>query len=175
MRWVGFVRNVMLGREGLHREILLGIVESAGGTEVRNHLTTGNVTFAAPSRRAGAIGRRAEGEIAAVIGRHEPVILRRVDWLQDLVEHDPLQPYRDGEWELEVGLLPLNVAPLDPLLLLDSAPTIVVRVGEREVFTARPREGRHRPHVVPMLQSVTGSKATARGWSTLEKIAARGA
>jgi uncharacterized protein (DUF1697 family) len=174
MRWVGFVRNVMLGREGLHRETLLGILESAGGADVRNHFTTGNVTFAAPPRRAGAIGRRAEAGIAAVIGRHEPVILRRVDWLQDLVEHDPFQPYRDGEWELEVGLLPLEVAPLDPALLPDPAPTIVVRVGEREVFTARPRDGRHRRHVVPMLQSATGSKVTSRGWSTLEKVAARG-
>jgi uncharacterized protein (DUF1697 family) len=171
MRWVGFVRNVMLGREGLHRETLLGIVESAGGTEVRNHMTTGNVTFAAPAPRAGAIGRRAEGEIAGIIGRHEPVILRRVDWLQDLVVHDPFQAFRDGEWELEVGLLPLDVAALDPVLLPDSAPTIVVQVGEREVFTARPREGGRRPHVVPMLQSATGSKATSRGWATLERIA----
>jgi uncharacterized protein (DUF1697 family) len=174
MRWVGFVRNVMLGREGLHRDVLLDIVEAAGGTDVRNHLTTGNVTFAAPPARAGAIGRRAEAGIATVLGRQEPVILRELAWLQALVEDDPFEAYRDGQWELEVGFLPLDVAPLDPAQLRNPEPTVVLRVGQREVFTARPREGRHRPHVVPLLQEATGSKATSRAWSTLEKIVARG-
>ena len=31
MRFVGLVRNVMLGREGLHRNVLLGLLDAAGG------------------------------------------------------------------------------------------------------------------------------------------------
>jgi len=33
MQWVGLVRNVMLGREGLNRDVLLEVVRAAGGLE----------------------------------------------------------------------------------------------------------------------------------------------
>lgn len=174
MRWAGFVRNVMLGREGMSREVLLGIVEDAGGTDVRNHLTTGNVTFTAPRARAGAIGRIVETNLAAVLGREEPVVLREVDWLLNVLENDPFEGYRAGGWALEVGLLPLSVGPLDPTRLPDPGRTRVLRVGEREVFTARPSQGGSRPHVVTLLERATGARATSRGWSTLQKVAARG-
>lgn len=45
MRWVGFVRNVMLGREGVDRALLLTTLHEVGAIEARSHLTTGNVTF----------------------------------------------------------------------------------------------------------------------------------
>ena len=170
---MGFVRNVMLGREGLHRDVLLDIVEAAGATDVRNHLTTGNVTFSAVD--ANSVAERAELAIAEVIGRHEPVILRELSWLQDFLDDNPFAPFLYGDWELEVGFLPLDAQPLDAAALPDPAPTIVVCVGEREVATARPREGSRRPHVVPLLEGCTGLKATARGLSTLEKIVRLGA
>lgn len=173
MKWVGLVRNVMLGREGLHREVLLGLIEVAGGTDVRSHLTTGNVTFTAPRARAGVIGRRAEAGLAHVLGRPEPIILREAAWLQHLLQDDPFGDHRDGTWELEVGFLPLDVPSLDPANLGDPGRTVLLRVGERELITARPRTGGKRPHVVPLLERATGSRATARGWSTLQKIVAR--
>ncbi|HET7432367.1 MAG TPA: DUF1697 domain-containing protein [Nocardioides sp.] len=174
MRWAGFVRNVMLGREGLDRETLLGIVERAGGRDVRNHLTTGNVTFDAAPSRAAAVGRRAEAAIAAVIGRPEPMILREVSWLRAVVEDDPFAPYRDGDAALEVGFLPLTGEPLDPDRLPDPGRTVLVRVGRREVWTARPPEGGRRPHVVSLLEAATGARATSRGSSTLERIVRAG-
>src|SRR3954466_13740607 len=110
----------MLGREGLHRDVLLSIVESAGGSAVRNHLTTGNVTFTAPAARAGDVGRRAEAGIAAILGRHEPVVLRDLGWLAAFVEDHPFGAHADGTWELEVGFLPLDAAPIDPARIPDS-------------------------------------------------------
>ncbi|HET7736760.1 MAG TPA: DUF1697 domain-containing protein [Nocardioidaceae bacterium] len=172
MRWVGLVRNVMLGREGLHREVLLDGFRAAGATDVRNHLTTGNVTFSADE--AEAVGLQAEAAIAEVIGRHEPVILRDLAWLQDFLDDNPFGPYVEGGRELEVGFLPLHVDVLDASALPDPEPTIVVHVGEREVATARPRQGNRRPHVVPLLETFTGVKATARSLSTLEKIVGHG-
>jgi hypothetical protein len=46
-RFVGFVRNVMVGRNGLSAEVLLELVAKAGGHEPRSHLATGNLTFSA--------------------------------------------------------------------------------------------------------------------------------
>ena len=44
-RQAAFVRNVMIGREGLHRQVLLDVVERAGGRAPRSYISTGNVTF----------------------------------------------------------------------------------------------------------------------------------
>ena len=45
MQYVGLVRNVMLGREGLHRDVLLRLVDAAGGRAATSHLRTGNLPF----------------------------------------------------------------------------------------------------------------------------------
>ena len=50
MRYAGFVRAVMLGRDGLHRPVLLDCFRSAGADRPRSYLTTGNVTFTADER-----------------------------------------------------------------------------------------------------------------------------
>ena len=46
-RFAGFVRNVMVGRNGLSAEVLRELVVQAGGHEPRSHLATGNLTFSA--------------------------------------------------------------------------------------------------------------------------------
>ena len=45
VRWLGLIRNVMVGREGLDRSVLLDLAERAGCVDLRSFLTTGNVTF----------------------------------------------------------------------------------------------------------------------------------
>jgi hypothetical protein len=61
MRYVGLVRNVMLGRQGLDHVLLLRLVDAAGGRSAESHLTTGNLTFeaasASPSRSTGGSSR----------------------------------------------------------------------------------------------------------------------
>ena len=76
MRYVGLVRNVMQGREGLHRDVLLRLLDEAGGRSGASHLTTGNLTFDAAPARLDAVVRRLEDGIAGVIGRRVPVIVR---------------------------------------------------------------------------------------------------
>jgi len=71
MRYVGLVRNVMLGREGLHRDVLLRVVDAAGGRSAASHLTTGNLMFdTAPSR------------LEDVVRRLEDVAVPRIDGLE---------------------------------------------------------------------------------------------
>ena len=46
-RRVAFIRAIMIGREGLHREVVLDLFREAGAIQPRNHLATGNVSFTA--------------------------------------------------------------------------------------------------------------------------------
>jgi uncharacterized protein (DUF1697 family) len=169
MRWVGFVRNVMIGREGLHRAVLLRLIEEAGGNDGRSHLATGNVTFTANVRDIATVVRRLEQGIESVIGRHEPVITRRFSWLQEFVSADLFGGYEDGQWELLVALLPADAAPLDPARLDEPGRTVILQVREHELIGARPIDQKA-PHVNGLAQRAAGIKTTSRGWSTLQRI-----
>jgi uncharacterized protein (DUF1697 family) len=171
MRWAGFVRNVMLGREGLHREVLLAIARDAGADDVRSHLTTGNLTFTAEPERAPEIAGRIATRLERVVGRAEPVILRELVWLRNLCDTDPFAGYDPSGWELEMAMVSLEAPPLAPTSLPDTGRTVVLAVLDRELLTARPRDGGNRPHVNQLLELASGRRATARGWSTLQRLA----
>src|SRR3954451_7029480 len=169
VRWVGLVRNVMIGREGLHREVLLDLLAAAGGTDGASHLATGNVTFTAPARELDRVVRRLEAGTADVIGCSDPVLAHPLDWLQSFVATEPFAGFDDKEWELLVGFLPARAKPLDIGQLGRADPPRIIAATERELIGARPRHGRA-PHVLVLLERATGTKGSSRGWSTLVRL-----
>jgi uncharacterized protein (DUF1697 family) len=174
VRWVGLVRNVMLGREGLDRDVLLDVVREAGGREARSHLTTGNLTFDADPEELDDVVTAIEAGVAQVLGRHEIVAARSLAWLRELVDEDRFAGFDTSDWETEVAFLRHDAAPVDPQRLGDPRRTVLVEVGTREVLAARPRTGGARPHVNRLVERATGLPATSRGWSTLRRVAASG-
>ena len=44
VRQAAFIRNVMVGREGLTRAVLVDLAQRAGGARPRSYLSTGNLT-----------------------------------------------------------------------------------------------------------------------------------
>ena len=172
MRWVGLVRNVMLGREGLSRDALLDAVGDAGALEARSHFTTGNVSFLAAPGDLDDVVERIEARIADVLGRQEVVAVRSLADLSHLVAADRFEAFADGEWETEVSFLRHDAPPVDQGSIGDPRRTVLVDVRPREVLAARPRSGGQRPHVNRLLEQATGCPATARGWSTLCRVVA---
>lgn len=169
MRWVALVRNVMVGRQGLHRAALIELAREAGATKVLSHMSTGNLTLTADIPPT-VLANRLEMGVKRVIGREEMVAIRSLAWLVKLVESDPFGGFDAETWGLEVAFLRHDAPPLDPSRLGDTQRTVPARVGERELFAARPAEGGQRPHVNRLLERATGTKATSRGWATLQRI-----
>jgi uncharacterized protein (DUF1697 family) len=174
MRWVAFVRNVMVGREGLQRQALIELAREAGGTNVLAHLTTGNVTFASDDISPGVLAHHLEAGVKRVIGREEMVAIRSLPSLVSLVGSDPFAGFDPAEWAFEVAFLRHDAPPLDPARLEDAQRTVLLGHHDRELFAARPVQGGQRPHVNRLLEGATGAKATSRGWSTLQRIVASG-
>jgi uncharacterized protein (DUF1697 family) len=172
MRYVGFVRNVMLGREGLHRDRLLDAVARVGGSGGRSYLTTGNVTFDAAPEEIDELVRCLEIEVSRTVSRPTMVAVREHQWLRRLVAEDPFRGIEAAESALEVAFLRHTASPLDPRSLPASGRTCVVATFTRELATARPRTGPDRPHVNTLLERASGEGATSRAWSTLCRIAA---
>lgn len=170
-QWIALVRNVMLGREGLSREHLLDLARAAGASDVRSHITTGNLTFAS-DLDADTLADRLERGVEQVIGRREMVAVRPLTWVQTVVGADPFSRFDPTAWSTEVALLRHDAAPLDAGRLDDPQRTVIVEVREREVLAARPREGARRPHVNRLTERATGLPATSRGWTTVLRLAA---
>jgi uncharacterized protein (DUF1697 family) len=170
MRFVGLVRNVMLGREGLHRNVLLGLLDAAGGQSGVSCLTTGNLVFDAAPAQLDAVVQRLEAGIAAVIGRREPVIVREAAWLSDFVAGDPFAGFPLDRWELAVAFLPLRTAPLDPAAVprIDGLEAVAVR--PHELLMAGRRDVR-RPGATFLLPRPWRDEATTRAWSTVQRLA----
>jgi uncharacterized protein (DUF1697 family) len=171
MRWIAMVRNVMLGRDGLDRSALLAAVTSAGGSNPRSHLTTGNVSFESDLEGIDGLQEQLEARVSAIVSRPTMVAVRDADFMNRLLLADPFSDWDHEEWELEVAFLRHSGPVVDARRLPDPGRTRVVAVYEREIATARPRSGGNRPHVNTLLERATGAAATARGWSTLQRLA----
>ena len=161
----------MLGRDGLDRALLLDLGARAGGAQVRSYLTTGNLTFnAAPQEIDGLCGRLEEA-ISEVVARPTMVAIRAHLWLCDLVSTDIFAGVEQDEWECEVAFLRHDAPSVDPRSIPETRRTRLVSTYDRELASVRPRAGSARPHVTRLLEHAAGQPATARGWSTLRRIA----
>ncbi len=161
----------MLGREGLHRDVLLEVVTAAGGHQPQSYLTTGNVTFAAHSDAVLDVVNQLESSVADVLGRHEMIAVRSREWLRALVERDPFGAYDEQAWHQEAAFLSASAQPLVQPSIPKTGSTVVVELGSRELLTVRPVGGPRGPHANPLLERLTGAPATSRGWRTLRRLA----
>ncbi|MEZ5298123.1 MAG: DUF1697 domain-containing protein [Ilumatobacteraceae bacterium] len=71
---VAFVRAVMIGREGLHRPVLLDMFERAGGSEATSYISTGNVSFPADPESIGELVELVEADLEQLLGAPHPAV-----------------------------------------------------------------------------------------------------
>ena len=163
----------MIGREGLHRQVLLDLFTSAGAARPRSYISTGNVTFAAEGGDVEHITSVVERGIEGVIGRREGVYVRSVSDLADIVAAEPFTqaPYSDP-YERTVSFLLQPLGRVD--LPIESARHDVV------VFAARPAELFAVNRLVDgrtsgaggLIERVLGQRVTTRSWNTVLRIVA---
>jgi uncharacterized protein (DUF1697 family) len=172
MRYVCFVRNVMIGREGLQRTVLLDAVAAAGGADPASYISTGNVTFDLDPPELRRFGIELEARIADIIGRAEPVFIRSFADLAAMHERDPFEPPPiDDVQERVVTFCP---GPVEGVLDLphtsDRGDIVVFAAAGRELFTVnRLVDGRTRgPGGI--IERLIDARVTTRAWSTIDRI-----
>ena len=79
-RYVAFIRNVMVGRRGLTREVLLDTFAQCGASDARSFLATGNVAFTS-GRAPAELGPELARALASVADVEEPVFIRSLSTL----------------------------------------------------------------------------------------------
>lgn len=173
--YVAFVRAVMVGRDGLHREVLLHAFLAAGATDVASYLTTGNISFRAPASTVGEIQSAVEVRLAEIVGRRTELFIRRHAELDELRRRDPFQDAPLAS-EFERVVTFLRGAPPDDLVLpitSSDGDVVVFASGRRELFTAAVKVDGQSRGPGGIIERAIDQRVTSRAWSTIERILTR--
>lgn len=163
----------MIGREGLHRQVLLDIVAEAGGASPRSYISTGNVTFACPPSRVGAVTRRVERGIEGVIGRREGLYVRSIAYLEELVASAPFAeaPFADP-YERTVSFLVAEV-DLPPLPVVSKRGDVsIFATTGTEVFAVNRMIDGRTSGAGGLIETSIGESVTTRSWNTVLRVVA---
>lgn len=172
---VAFVRAVMIGREGLRREVLLGMFDRAGAAHPTSYLATGNVSFAVDPARLGEVVDAVEADLAALLGRATPLFVRTLDELRDLVASDPFaDPPMPDVVGREVTMFRDRVpAHLDLPIESPRGDWVVFAAREREVLSVQRLVDGRTQSPGGRIERLAGQTATTRAIGTIERIVAK--
>jgi uncharacterized protein (DUF1697 family) len=163
---VAFIRAIMIGRQGLHREVVLDLFRDAGARDPVSHLATGIVSFGARPRDLDGIVGHVEAGIEAIAGRPKLLYVRPLAHLVAMVDADPFAaaPVHDAP-QREVVFMQGRVPPLDLPVMTAKADLCIFAAGDRELFAVsrvEPPGG--------VIERLTGEPVTVRAWSTVTRI-----
>lgn len=162
--YVAFVRAVMIGREGLHRKVLLDLFTDAGARDVVSYISTGNVSFSIDPGALPALVDEVERGVTDVVGRQTEVFVRSLDALVATRERDPFadQPYPDAQDLLVIMFRDGVPDRLDLPIASPRGDWIVFAAGPGEVFgVCRDVDGR-RQSPGGVIERMAGERMTSR-------------
>jgi uncharacterized protein (DUF1697 family) len=167
-RYVAFLRGVT--PMNLKMPALKRCFETAGFTDVRTLLSSGNVAFTARTSSPEALARRAETAMHSELGRSFGTIVRSARYLQDLLASDPFAQLDLPPKAKKV--ITFLRRPSEPGLKLpiqrDGAK--ILKIAGTEVFTAYVPGGKG-PVFMSLLERTFGKDITTRTLDTVRKCA----
>jgi uncharacterized protein (DUF1697 family) len=162
----------MIGREGLHREVLLDLFTEAGAGNAMSYISTGNVSFSIDPDSLPALIEEVERGVTDLVGRPTELFVRSLDELLAMWNRDPFAdtPFPDAQDRLVIMFR--DGVPGQLALPIESArgDWIVFAAGPREVFgVCRDVDGR-RQSPGGVVERLAGERMTSRAWSTIDHI-----
>jgi len=171
--YVAFVRAVMVGREGLHRQVLVDAFSQSGATVPVSHITTGNVSFQADPLRLDELVAQAENRISAVVGRPTGVHVRSLDELNAMLAADPFaDPPFDGVPSVAFFQDPVPGGVRLPLVSA-AGDVSVFAAGNRELYAVSALVDGLSRGAGGMIEAAAGVQVTSRVWRTVTRIVDR--
>jgi uncharacterized protein (DUF1697 family) len=144
--------------------------ESAGFTEVKTLLSSGNVVFTAPSAPEATLQRKAEAAMTKQLGRTFLTMVRPVEALRKMLASDPYQAFRLPTDAKRIVTFLLE-RPSSKVTLPDEVDGArILAVKGSEVFSAYLPTPKG-PVFMTLIQKSFGSELTTRTWDTVTKVA----
>jgi uncharacterized protein (DUF1697 family) len=144
--------------------------ETAGFSDVRTLLSSGNVVFSTRGTSERALERKIEAAIERDLGQPFLTFVRSIDALQAILGSDPYKSFRLAPGSKRVVTFlrtEIKSAPKLPIKL-DGARILCVR--RTEVFSAY-IPGPRGPVFMSLIEKTFGKNVTTRTWDTVSKAA----
>jgi len=168
-RYVAFLRGV--SPMNLRMPELKRCLESAGFTDVRTLLSSGNVAFGARAASEGALERKIEAAMAKVLGRTFYTIVRSTDDLVKLIDSDPYAAIRVPANAKRIVTFLREPAKGRLATPIELHGACIHAVKGREIFTTYLPTPRG-PVFMTLIEKTFGKDLTTRTWDTVRKCAA---
>jgi len=144
--------------------------ESAGFTDVKTLLSSGNVVFGARAASESALQKKIEAALLRRLGKAFLTIVRPVDALRELLASDPYRAFRVDPAAKRIVTFLLNKPASEPRLPIEVDRARILAIKGREVFTVYGRTPKG-PVFMALLEKTFGKEQTTRTWETVKKAA----
>jgi len=172
---VAFLRNVMVGRDGLTRELLLGAFRECGASFTESFLATGNIAFESGTLSADEVAHCAAARLRAESGLCEPFFVRSLGDLEALQAASPFSAAPSGDvHERTVSFFDELAQPL-PLLPIRSkrGDCEIFLLGEREAYGVSWLIDGRTGNPGKLVEVLGSTLVTTRNWNTIERLIRR--
>src|SRR5213596_296728 len=165
-RYAAFVRGVMPTNAKMPE--LKKAFESAGFTDVKTVLSSGNVVFNARDASETSLQRKAEAAMMQRFGDAFLTIVRPLDALRELLASDPYRAFRLEPAAKRIVTF-LREKPASTLVLPIGLGARILSIKGREVFSAYLPNPKG-PVFMVLIEKTFGKEVTTRTWGTITKV-----
>ena len=166
-RYAAFLRGVSPMNAKMPE--LKQVFESAGFTDVKTVLSSGNVVFSARAASETSLERKAEAAMLHRLGRTFFTIVRPLDALREMLASDPYRTFRLNRAAKRIVTF-LRDEPGSQLRLpIELQGARILSVNSREVFSAYVPNPRG-PVFMALIEKTFGKDVTTRTWDTVGKV-----
>lgn len=167
-RYAAFLRGVMPMNAKMPD--LKSAFESAGFTDVKTVISSGNVVFNASRAPEASLQRKAEAALDKQLGRHFLTIVRSIDALQKLLASDPYEKFNLAPEAKRIVTFLRDTPGSKPVLPLGLHAARILSMNGLEVFSAYLPDPRG-PDFMTLIEKTFGKELTTRTWDTVGKVA----
>ena len=143
--------------------------ESAGFTDVKTILASGNVVFNARDASETSLQRKAEAAMMQRLGDAFLTIVRPLDALREVLASDPYRAFRLDPAAKRIVTF-LREKPTSTLVLpIGLGGARILTIKDREVFSAYVPNPKG-PVFMVLIEKTLGKEVTTRTWDTVAKV-----
>lgn len=167
-RYVAFLRGVSPLNAKMPE--LKAAFESAGFTNVKTILSSGNVVFDARKSSDAALEKKAEAAMAKALGKSFYTIVRSVEHLEALLAEDPFAKHKVPKNAKRVVSFVREAPASKPKLPVEFEEARILEMKDRDIFTAYVPQ-QNNPAFMTLIEKTFGKQVTTRTWETVGKCA----
>ena len=173
-QYVALLRGIAPSNPNMRQAKLKGELETLGFTSVRPVISSGNVVFESPERRASALDARMEAAWPARLGFTSTTIVRSRAELERIVALDPYAglEHRKNTYLLATFFKRRMKVPFSPPFEPAGQPWRVVAAADRVIFSVIDTTTGKTPDLMSWLDRTFGREVSSRTWKTVHRILA---